>query len=840
MRELARRLGMAALAAACAGPVAGALPPAADGQPRRYVFAVDEDALAGAPDASGLNRPLDAGSRLVVRGAHFYQVGPDGLADTADDVRTRLFGVNLSFSANFPPPGEARAYARRLRKLGFNAVRLHHLDSLPGTQVDPPDSILTPGPYPSFSPQAVERLRAFVRALAQEGIYVNLNLRVGYRFRPEVDGLPALAARPPVGAPLHAYHPRMIALQQDYARQLLRALELRGSPALAMVEISNESSLLAAWQRREWRDAVPPGYAQILQDKWQDWLAARYGSPEAACAAWRQACPAAGQPVPMVAPDGADAAGAAGTLLGQMAGEVSARLRRLAGRVLDGAGAAADGPARRVEDFLRFLADTDRAYYEAMRAVVHQETDARVPVTGTQMVYGGLLNLDSQAGMDYLDEHFYVAHPEFPSGWNMTDWRVPDQSLTGGQLDRLLALSLRRDVRRPFVLSEFNQPFPHPRSAEALPLAALVAALQDWDGLFFFDYATGPRPEPAPNLFSLSGDWGKYALVGQSAALFRAGLPAPPAQSLVLRPPPAVRAAATAADAYDGLERLVAGRYGVTPAMGWRAKLGVDAREGAAGNEPGGGAAGSPGASAGAPGASAAEIDGAPPDARAPYATPDGSLAYDPAAQRAVLDIAQAWGAFGRVAGLRAQAGPLWLDAPAGGPEVPAALLLTPLDGLPLARSQRLLLSVGSATRGTQPGSIPARPQEPAPYPGRADWLTFEPAAGSGAPSGPFDAHPPAWLAQPALRLGWRASASAAPAVFPLDGKGARMAALPPACTAREGELAYAALDCPDAPPSPWYEIVLPAAQRSAAKAEAPATAAAAAATAATMPEAAR
>ena len=43
----------------------------------------------------------------------------------------------------------------------------------------------------------------------------------------------------------------------------------------------------------------------------------------------------------------------------------------------------------------------------------------------------------------------------------------------------MLALSLRRDAKRPFVVSEFNQPFPNPRGAEILPLMSAVGALQD-------------------------------------------------------------------------------------------------------------------------------------------------------------------------------------------------------------------------------------------------------------------------------------------------------------------------------------------------------------------------
>src|SRR5450830_1668734 len=112
--------------------------------------------------------------------------------NTADDTRVRLYGINLSFATNFPSDADALRLAQRLRKLGINAVRLHHMDSSPGTQDNPPRSLLTPAPYPSFNQVAVSRLRNFINALKQQGIYVDLNLHVGYRFRPAVDQLPPL------------------------------------------------------------------------------------------------------------------------------------------------------------------------------------------------------------------------------------------------------------------------------------------------------------------------------------------------------------------------------------------------------------------------------------------------------------------------------------------------------------------------------------------------------------------------------------------------------------------------------------------------------------------------
>jgi len=109
-------------------------------------------------------------------------------------------------------------------------------------------STLTTQPYPTLNAISIARLRHFLDALKMEGIYVNINLHVGYQFRPDVDGVPELpGGMPTQSKPLHIFYPRMVELQKQYARQLLEGVKLKGDPVLAMVEIDNETSLLQAW-----------------------------------------------------------------------------------------------------------------------------------------------------------------------------------------------------------------------------------------------------------------------------------------------------------------------------------------------------------------------------------------------------------------------------------------------------------------------------------------------------------------------------------------------------------------------------------------------------------------
>lgn len=218
---------------------------------RWFPFSIDQDGLTGAVDFSHLNKPLTAADRISVKNGHFVNTRGE---------RVRFWGVNFAFGANFPEQKDAARIAKRLRRLGVNLVRLHHMDTSPDADPTLCRSILTTGPYPTFNPIAIARLRAFLSALKAEGIYVNLNLHVGYLFRPDVDQVPGPAPLPTHSKPLHIFYPRMIDLQCEFTKKLIEGLRLKNDPVLAMVEIDNEASLLFSQQARQLEKFVVGDY----------------------------------------------------------------------------------------------------------------------------------------------------------------------------------------------------------------------------------------------------------------------------------------------------------------------------------------------------------------------------------------------------------------------------------------------------------------------------------------------------------------------------------------------------------------------------------------------------
>jgi hypothetical protein len=671
----------------------GAIPTIA--QQGFYPFTIDQDRLSGAPDFSFLNHPLTASDRLFVRDGHFYRVGDDLRPGTADDRRVRLFGVNMAFGANFPEAEDAPRIAKRLRRLGVNLVRCHHMDSNPDRDPQTANSLLTREPYPALNPVSVERLRHFLDALKAEGIYANLNLHVGYQFRPEIDRVPPTPGIdfPSQSKPLHVFFPRMVELQAVYARKVIEALKLKNDPVLAMVEIDNETSMLQAWQTGSLDRSAVGEYRIELEKQWHQF------SPEGG---------------PLVA--------------------------------------SKDSAANpKTADYLLFLTDRDHAYMKRMLAVIRETTDRLVPVTGTQMGYGGLLNLDSQADLDFQDNHFYIDHYNFPhAAWAARDWRIRDSSAVGSGLAAYLNMAATRRAGQPYTVSEFNEPWPNRHAAEIDPTLAVFGAFQDWDAIVHFAYAHARNwDNQGVEGFNINADWTKYPNIGQSAWLFRSGAIEAAKVSVEIGVTREMQLDAGRKRAGGNVSNFLAGAAGFDPSIALVHAVGLK-----------GGASGLP-APAGAP----------------PYRSDTGELTYDSAKKVYTIAAREAAGAFGFLGKDKVAAGAIEVQLGASAGEF-ASILVTALDGKALADSARLLISTPGYTLGTVRASDPPRLQKVARYPGTTDWWTLEPEAAGADPSDARAGLPPVWMERVESTITLHSTARSV-IVYPLDGAGARLEALP-------------------------------------------------------------
>jgi hypothetical protein len=251
------------------------------------------DRSAGPTDLSGLNQevvPLSIGSD-----GHIYRNG----------ARYRLFGTNIAYGSCHPTHEMADIIAARLAKLGFNAVRLHGCEMFPGWPYE--RSIIEYSGVSSgkLDAERLDRFDYLLAALRKRGIYIYLGLETARRFLPEDSGDPSSPMPVPAATAgdvwgdddmqehkaMSMFYDPMIAAQQRFVRDLLghknpyTLLTLAKDPALAWLEIINESGLVNywLWDRLE---KMPAPFLAELQRKWNAWLLAKYATSAATNVAW--------------------------------------------------------------------------------------------------------------------------------------------------------------------------------------------------------------------------------------------------------------------------------------------------------------------------------------------------------------------------------------------------------------------------------------------------------------------------------------------------------------------------------------------------------------------------
>lgn len=457
----------------------------------------------------------------------FIQV-VDGHLATGDGKRWRIWGQNLTGNAPLPPMEMAPIIARRLAKFGLNCIRLHHCDHrwpkgllrrLRDGNV-PPD-IITDGvagrdteSTRALDPEAMARLDWFVACCKRNGIYIDLNLNVSRPFSVadgvrEVDWIG-------FGKGLTYFDERLIALQKEYAHQLLEhvnpftGLRYADEPAIALIELVNENSLLDGWHRGflrgenrqpipEWGD-IPSSYARDLDRRWNAWLAARYPDRESLQSCWEGD-------------------------LREFEDPARGSVRRLQRAEF------ADAAPTRFRDEATFYLEIEKAFFGEMERSL-RELGAKQLIVGTSdfsHAWSAMPMLEANATLDVIDGHVYWQHPRFPGiKWSRTDWIMTNTPMVDDP-DHSMVAQLARSVVEgmPYIVSEVNEPFPHDYAAECIPVLSAYALLQDWDGLFWFAYGGGTEAQwkdgAIPRFFSMANDPLKMAQTAAGALMFLRG-----------------------------------------------------------------------------------------------------------------------------------------------------------------------------------------------------------------------------------------------------------------------------------------------------------------------------
>lgn len=124
--------------------------------------------------------------------------------------------------------------------------------------------------------------------------------------------------------------------------------------------------------------------------------------------------------------------------------------------------------------------------------------------------------------MDIIDGHTYWQHPEY---------YVHKLPMVNDPANSTVAELARSALAgKPYTVSEVNNPFPNDYAGEGIPILAAYGAFQDWDAIFWYTFE--PKPDPhwksyVGDPFDISLDPVKMPELAASALLFLRGDVAP-------------------------------------------------------------------------------------------------------------------------------------------------------------------------------------------------------------------------------------------------------------------------------------------------------------------------
>jgi len=409
-----------------------------------YVKDIEMDS---ALDFSGwglLDGPAGKHGRVVARNGHFEFADRPG-------VPQRFYGGNLCYSACFPNTEEIDQILTRFERLGYNTFRIHHYDRV----IAAPS--FSPPYHPETKTNALDMLDGLIAEAGRRGFYLTIDL---YTVRPvkwrdcgiDRDGeMHFNMYKVLVGCHEGAY--------RDWERFARRVMAHRNShngltwaedPAIAFICLVNEGCIPLGGNLEWLRGGRFGGKPRIEEE----WLAS-----------------------PIV--------------LGAWAKWLAAKRAENPGYVPDAVVSRLPNTSRHpaamafVCDMERRLVARQKAFLSSIgcKALVTSNNNGGRCFAGMQRVATDLY--------DYRDTHFYHDHCKGIIEQNAT--RPPQlYTKTNPYTDTSLAMTriaFERIPGMPFAITEFDFPVPSPYRAAGTIMTAVLASLQDWDGLWHFAYS---------------------------------------------------------------------------------------------------------------------------------------------------------------------------------------------------------------------------------------------------------------------------------------------------------------------------------------------------------------
>ena len=398
-----------------------------------------------------------------------------------DEVR--FHGIAATDSFFTPSKLMAEKYAKALRKYGFNQVRFHSimdvlLKSKDGYKI------------PEFHERKLKRFDGIFAELKKHGIYIKPSMHFSTLWHPDLveDG-------DRIGKLNNTQYYYDERHQELYIKVLKKFLNHRNEytgkryaddPALNMFKIVNESSMFFHTV-----DASPGSYLVKLQNKYNQWLKYKYGSPLKLIEAWS----VEGEERPLKSGEALRDNTVALLGIGNLS-HVSKR-------------------------FLKRARDQTEFYYK-----LEQQWGKRVVNTIRDLGSQTLVQLSSWGGPGYLQEiqtfsnasdlfdfngkHGYWLHPH--GGWSPMETRFGNQSIFKNAEQNLFYNMYQHVAGKPFAITEWNFTFPNDYVNEAGPVMAAVGAMQNIAATHRFNLTRPEKTKRMNELFDVFHQVGSVML----------------------------------------------------------------------------------------------------------------------------------------------------------------------------------------------------------------------------------------------------------------------------------------------------------------------------------------
>ena len=411
-----------------------------------FAFEPDLDTFQStALDLRGLNEKTAGENGFIVRkGEHFVH--------SKTGQPERFWAVNAGGELTRMPQTSLNYLARDLAKKGVNLVRIH-------------GALWKDSNFREIDPEKLAGLQRFVAALKKQGIYSCLSIY--FPLWLEIPAGDALAGYTTGKKPfaLLFFSPEFQQIYRSWWRTILTAPNPIGEPlgkdpAVAMAELCNEDSYLF-WTFSY--DNIPTPQMALLEKLFGEWLGKKYGSVEAALAAWKQ-------------PDAKDK-------------PAESRVAFLP--IWD----LGNKRGLRSQDTVAFLAQSQRAFFDGTAKFLKADLGFGAVVYGSNWVTGspqflGPLDKWSNTGtnLDAMDRHGYFGgkHEGPRASYSLSVGDLyEDKSALKSPEDGLPLFDLKWNGL-PSMVSEVNWPMPNRFRADLPLLAAAYGALQGSSAIHFF------------------------------------------------------------------------------------------------------------------------------------------------------------------------------------------------------------------------------------------------------------------------------------------------------------------------------------------------------------------